>query len=124
MTRQDPTAVVNPDAPAAVFAEVWDALTDVMGSAATATLLRRAIKQARGHAPELEGLIITRERFEYRYAVPTSWKTESSSGMGALRALTRALQPLLFELTGFLVLHRLDGMPQIKRCELFSSEDR
>jgi hypothetical protein len=105
-----------------LFGVVWDTLNDIMGSAATATLVRRAAKHASSRSPGLDGLAITRERFEYRYALPESWQRESEVGLSALQGLTRELQPLLVELTGPIVLHRLRSIQELERCGLFLAD--
>jgi hypothetical protein len=105
-----------------LFGVLWETLNDVMGSAATATLLRRAVKHASSRSPSLDGLAIHRERFEYRYALPESWKGESDVGLAALQGLTRELQSLLVELTGPVVLHRLRSVQELERCGLFQVE--
>jgi hypothetical protein len=105
-----------------MFAAIWDAITDVMGAAAAATLMRRALKYAQARSAELDGLVVTRERFEYRYVVPESWRTGSPAALVALRSLTRELHPLLIELTGPVVLQRLRALPQVAWCNLFSPE--
>jgi hypothetical protein len=105
-----------------LFGVLWETLNDIMGSAATATLVRRAVKHASSRSPGLEGLAITRERFEYRYALPESWKHESQVALSDLQGLTRELQPLLVELTGPIVLHRLRSLQELERCGLFQAE--
>ena len=102
-----------------LFAVLWETLDEVMGSATTATLVRRAVKHASSRSAGFEGLLIVRERFAYRYSVPDSWKSETPDGLTSLQELTRELQPLLVELTGSVVLHRLRGVPQLRRCGLF-----
>ena len=108
--------------PTLLFRIVWDELNDIMGSAATATLMRRAAKRAAVRSPELAALAITREHFEYRYALPESWNSDPRNGLISLRGLTRDLQPLLAELTGTVVLQRLRNFPQLTCCGLFHSE--
>jgi hypothetical protein len=75
-----------------------------MGAAATATLMRNALKHAAVQSPDLSARAITRDRFEYRYAVPTSWNSASPDSAASLELLMRQLQPLLFELTGPVVI--------------------
>src|ERR1051325_7380679 len=58
---------------AALFTLVWDALADVLGTAATATLLRRAARRAAPRCLELGELAIAREKLEYRYTLPPEW---------------------------------------------------
>lgn len=103
--------------PADLFQLLWDSLTDVLGSAATATLLRRSLKRA-----ALQGVEITRDHFEYRYVLPPTWSEGGEEAVGALRALGTELKPLLEELTGPVVLRRLESIPAIARCGLFRSE--
>ena len=106
-----------------LFAGVWDALADILGTAATATLVRRAIREARAHSPTLEGLTITQENFEYRYELPTSWSADSECAIAELRVLARQLTPLLSELTGPVVLHRLRSLPQVGDTGLFDGDE-
>lgn len=120
MTRDDKDEAAD-CSPAMLFGVLWEALNDIMGSAATATLVRRAVKHASSRSPGLDGLAITRERFEYRYALPEAWNA-SDVGLSALQGLTRELQPLLVELTGLVVLHRLRSVPELQRCGLFHVE--
>jgi hypothetical protein len=105
-----------------LFALLWDTLNDMMGSAATATLVRRALKHVSTRSPGGDSIVIIRERFEYRYVMPDSWKGATSNGLMSLRGLTHELQPLLVELTGPVVLNRLRSVPELSRCGLFHSE--
>lgn len=116
MNATDPSKRVAPPAgsPAACFAVLWEEIAELMGSAAAATLLRRAAKRARERAPELAELSIDRDLFEYRYEVPPSWMaTPSSASSHALHELVRELRPLLLELTGPVVLRRLRAIPAL-----------
>jgi hypothetical protein len=108
--------------PARTFGLVWDTLNDMMGSAATATLVRRALKHAARGSPELGEIAITRDRFAYRHVLPSSWHTDSPAAMAGLRGLTKELEPLLFELTGAVVLRRLRNEPELTRAGLFAPE--
>jgi hypothetical protein len=108
---------------AQTFEVLWSALHDVMGSAATATLMRRAALQAVHAAPELDGFDVTRERFEYRYVLPASWSIAAPvAPPRSLDVLMRALRPLLVELTGPVMLKRLDGIPELRARGHFSPE--
>ncbi len=108
--------------PAMLFGVLWESLTDVVGSAATATFVRRAVKQASSRAPHIEGVVVTRERFEYRYALPDAWKTNSPEAMASLQTFAHELQQLLTELTGSVVLRRLRNVPELRLYGLFHSE--
>ena len=102
---------------AALFNLLWLALSDLLGTAATATLIRRSIKRAAVRAPELLTIAVSRERFEYRCALPPGWNHAQG-----LRELARELGPLLFELTGPVVIQRLRGIPELERSGVFSLE--
>jgi hypothetical protein len=118
-----PSAAAVPASPAHTFALLWDALHDVMGSAATAALLRRAAKHAVSKAPELGAFEVQRVRFEYRYVVPPSWTSGEAEGPRAsLQALVHELKPLLVELTGSVVLRRLHAIPELQSSGHFSTE--
>ncbi len=58
---------------AALFTILWDALADLLGTAATATLLKRAAQRAAARSPELAGLVIKRDGLIYRYSCPPAW---------------------------------------------------
>jgi hypothetical protein len=106
--------------PAVVFGVLWDAMTGIMGTAATATVLRRALKRASVRAPDLGQLGISRVGFEYRYETPPAW-TEVVDGEAAMQpicVLVDELRPLLYELTGSVVLRRLVAIPEIRACGL------
>jgi hypothetical protein len=109
--------------PTVLFELIWVALVDLLGSAATATLIRRSLKRAAERVPGLDGISISRERFEYRYVLPPGWKDNAAGGLDGLREVARELQPLLLELTGSVVLHRLRGIPELEQCRVFRSED-
>lgn len=107
--------------PSETFGILWRELGDVMGSAAAATLVRRAAKSAAPRAPELEQLTILREKFDYRYVVPTAWST-TRGDMTALRELSTDLRVVLVELTGPIVVKRLAGNDDLARWGLFGQE--
>lgn len=110
-TNDDP-AKTRPTA-AVTFRALWDGLSDMMGSSATATLLRRAAKHAAQRHPDLHQLVITRPTFEYEYIVPDAWETLPCSTEG-FRSLVGALKPLLVELTGGIAINRLRTIPGIE----------
>ena len=58
---------------AALFAIVWDAIAEVLGTAATAAIVRRAAGRAATDSPELVDVVIRREKLEYRYTLPHAW---------------------------------------------------
>lgn len=103
---------------------LWEELCDILGSPATAAVIRRAAGRAEQRAPQLKELKIEREQFHYRYSVPASWSVNSVSAADAFRELTRELRPLLLELTGGVVLHRLKEMSGLRDSGLFPPEDQ
>jgi len=106
--------------PADLFALLWNSLADVLGTAATAVLLRRAMKRASGDANLLGHVVIERSELEYRYQVPPAWLTANGgAGLADIRLIASALRPLLAELTGTVVLRRLDGVPAFRKHGIF-----
>jgi hypothetical protein len=106
---------------AALFDLLWGELAEVLGTAATSTLLRRAVKRASAHAPELVELSIHREGLDHRYAVPHGWHGETDTHK-ALRALIHELCPLLVEMTGAVVIRRLQRINEFQRRGLLAAE--
>ena len=105
----------------ALFGLVWNELVDVLGSSATATLLRRAAKHGAVQRPELMKLTIHKPLFEYEYVVPEEWTSER--GRESLQVLIAELVPLLRELTGVVVIHRLQSVPELARAQLVRDEE-
>src|SRR5438309_5380881 len=93
---------------AARFNILWDSLADVLGTAAAATLLKRAARRAATRSPELAWLVFQREELRYGYSLPPAWKEESEGTPPALRELVTDLRPILVELTGQVVLRHLE----------------
>jgi trimethylamine:corrinoid methyltransferase-like protein len=116
---------------AALFGLVWGALSDLLGTAAAATLLRRAARRAGSHDPELAKISIVRENLEYRYTLPPAWndwtKPLSSEkhhdAQAALRHLVAELVPLLVELTGPIVVRHLAQIPELRERGIISSQE-
>src|SRR5947208_16965650 len=98
------------------FDVLWGTLVELLGSPATATLLRRSARRRLGDFPELVELAITRQGFEYTYAVPADWKHANERSNAALQALVQDLCCLLLELTGPVVLRRLKTSSQLAKC--------
>ena len=103
---------------AGLFHVVWGVLVGVLGTAAAATLLRRAARAAARNRPdlsELEGFDIVREGLEYRVILPEAW---SGCGEECLRALAHLVRdelcPLLVELTGPVVVRLLARRPELE----------
>lgn len=104
---------------AALFDLIRESIADVLGSAAAAAMLRRAAKRALSRDPILEELEIRRQGLEYEYVQPRSWQ---EGGAHLLGELLRDLRPLLVELTGAVVVLRLERLPELRRTGLFSPE--
>lgn len=107
---------------ARLFDLLWQNLADVLGAAATATLVRRGAKRAVRRGAWREGVTVTRDGFTYRYVLPASWSERSHEPLLALRDLVQELLPMLAELTGPVVVRRLEGVAEFRRCGLFSPE--
>ena len=112
---------VSADAPctaARLFDIVWETIADVLGTAATATLVRRSAKRLSDRTRDSVGVVITREGFDYRYSLPDGWQRPEREAVAALRELARELSPLLVELTGRVLIRRLDAVRDLQRCQI------
>ena len=108
---------------AEVFDVLWESLADVLGTAATATLLRRAIKRAASQTSWSEPVTVARNGLDYEYRLPETWK-QSGNGeaIGALRAVAAELRVLLVELTGPVVVRRLSRLAPLLKLRIDFSE--
>ncbi len=97
---------------AGLFKLLWDALVDLLGTAATAAIMGRASRRAQRRAPELALLSFQRVDGEFIYRVPPTFE-RLDSPPAAMRALLDDLRPLLVELTGAVALRRLALVPQL-----------
>jgi hypothetical protein len=111
--RGFPEAGAEPSA-AELFTILWLGLADILGTAAAATLLRRATQRAVLGYPELAELMITRESLEYSYVVPAAWNDSKAPSPPALCELARELWPFLIDLTGSVVVNRLAQIPALR----------
>jgi hypothetical protein len=110
---------------AELFELLWESLADVLGTAATATLLRRAIKQAAAHTAGSEPVVVTRHGLEYEYRLPETWRQPGNEeALGALRVVAAKLRVLLVELTGPVVVRRLGRLALFREAGIdFSNEE-
>lgn len=93
---------------AELFDLLWGSLADVLGTAATATLVRRALTQVAPRTFAGEPVIVTRNGLNYEYRLPEAWKqTGNEDAVGALRIVAAELRVLLVELTGPVLVRRL-----------------
>lgn len=101
-------------AAAALFAIMWEALADLLGTASVAAIVRIAARRAAAESHELVDLVITREDFEYRYTLPDGWTAKEEQGLIAFRVLAREIGSLLVELTGTIVVRQLEEIPALR----------
>jgi len=99
---------------AALFTLLWDALADLLGTAAAATLVRRAARRAAPRDPELTQVAIVRENLEYRYTLPPAWDDWTGGTQRALQHLVEELLQPLVELTGPLEVNHLAQIPALR----------
>ena len=98
---------------AVLFGILWDELVDLLGTQATAAIMRRALHRAVVSARDLSGLTITRLDREYGYIVPRSF--DGTTGPpAALCELLDELRPLLVELTGQVAAHHIERIPALR----------
>jgi nucleotide-binding universal stress UspA family protein len=94
---------------------LWENLADLLGTAATATLLRRAIRRASADHAELPSVIVN-SAIAYTYELPDTWREANRpEPLNALRALARELGPLLVQLTGPVVVGRRQRHRQFEK---------
>jgi hypothetical protein len=105
-----------------LFTLLWESLADVLGTAATATLLRRAARRAAPRSPELTELAIVRDNLEYTYTLPSAWKEREEGTLLALRELVGELRPLLVEMTGQVVVRHLEKIPELRERGILSPQ--
>ena len=109
---------------AEVFDVLWESLADVLGTAATATLLRRAIKRAASQTSWPEPVTVARNGLDYEYRLPETWKQPGNEEtIGALRAVAAELRVLLVELTGPVVVRRLSRLAPLLKLGIDFSEE-
>jgi len=109
---------------AEVFDVLWESLADVVGTAATATLLRRAIKRAASQTSWPEPVTVARNGLDYEYRLPETWNQPGNGeAIGALRAVAAELRVLLVELTGPVVVRRLSRLAPLLKLGIDFSEE-
>jgi hypothetical protein len=104
----------GPLSAAALFTLLWDALVDLLGTAATAALLRRAAQRAHRLNPELAEVYVIREGLDYRYSLPGAWHVPAGAADRAFRQLVGELMPVLAELTGPVAARHLARVPELR----------
>jgi hypothetical protein len=97
-------------------------MADILGTGATAALLRRAVRKAAERRPDLKGLTIRKEGLEYAFTVPDSWNDPQTTAMDALRDVAGELRPVLAELTGLVVLRQLEKLELLREHHIMTEE--
>ena len=105
---------------AALFKLLWDSVADILGTPATATLVRRAARRAMSHSPELDDFAVTRTDTGYSYSLPRALVGKVEHTPVALRELVAELRPLLVELTGQVVVRRIQQIPELQERGILS----
>jgi hypothetical protein len=96
----------------------------VLGTAATAALLRRAAKRAEPNCPELNDMKITLNGFHYDYRLPERWaQADDEQGLKALRCLALELGPLLTDLAGPVLIRRLARLDPLREHSILFTEE-
>jgi len=114
----------NATSAAELFDLLWESLADVLGTAATATLVRRALKQVASQTSWSEPVIVTRNGLEYEYRLPETWKQPGNEdAVGALRVVAAELRALLVELTGAVVVARLGRLAAFRKAGIDFSDE-
>lgn len=109
---------------AASFVLLWDTLSNILGSAATATLIARALKRASRSTPMLADLSITTKHFTYEYRLPDSWRAANNAdATAAFDRLMLELVPLLTMLTGHVIVRQLARLESFAAKRLLVEEE-
>jgi hypothetical protein len=107
-----------------LFDLLWESLADVLGTAAAATLLRRAIKRAASQISSVETVIIVRNGPDYESRLPETWRQPGNEeALSALRAVALELRMLLIELTGPVVVRRLARLAPFRKLGIDFSDE-
>jgi hypothetical protein len=109
---------------AELFDLLWESLADVLGTAATATLLRRSIKRASSQTSWSEPVIVARNGPDYEYRLPETWRQPGNEeALSALRVVATELRRLLIELTGPVVVRRLVRLASFRKLGIDFSDE-
>jgi DNA-binding CsgD family transcriptional regulator len=88
----------------AIYGLLHETLSEVIGRTATEALLRRALRRAGAKDPELGALV----RNSAEGSAPVQWWTDDRRGMRYFGTIMRELWPLLIEITGPVIVARLE----------------
>jgi hypothetical protein len=107
-----------------LFVVLWDTLSNILGTAATATLIARAIKRALPSTPGLAELSITTRKFTYECRLPECWrKADNAAAAKAFDRLLEELVPLLTALTGRVVVRHMARLEPFSAKRLLIDEE-
>jgi len=107
---------------ASLFELLWGNLAELLGTANTAILVRRAVRREAPRTPELRELVIARKNLQYRYVLPSAWNDPGGTQRG-LRNLVRELVALLGALTGPLIVDYLARIPELRERGIIALYD-
>jgi hypothetical protein len=109
---------------AELFDLLWETLADILGTAAAATLVRRALKQAAARIAWSEPVIVARQGLDYTYRLPDAWRQPGNDeAVDALRIIAAELRVLLIELTGPVVVARLGRLAPLCKWGINFSDE-
>jgi hypothetical protein len=112
------------NAAADLFALLWESLADLLGTAATATLVRRAIKQVSSRDAWPEPIVVARHGPDYAYRLPETWRQPGNEeAFNALRMVAMELRRILIELTGPVVVRRLARLASFRKLGIDFSDE-
>jgi hypothetical protein len=95
---------------AAILEAVWESIAEILGTAATATLIRRAAERGASRTPNLRNIEISRNNLVRYYRVPDSWRDpREPNAAEEVETLLSELRPILIKLTGQVVVRRIDA---------------
>src|SRR5512140_1701741 len=106
-----------------LFGLLWEALADLLGTAATATLLRRAGRRGATRNADLSELAIERRGLAWVYTCPPGWSGASPDDLGGLRTLIGELRPILVEMTGTVVVQHLEQISELRERGLLAPQE-
>ena len=115
----------EPSSAAELFELLWESLADLLGTAAAATLVRRAIKRVAAHDPSVETVMVVRNGPDYEYTLPETWRQPAADeeALSALRKVAVELRMLLIELTGPVVVRRLARLASFRKLGIDFSDE-
>jgi hypothetical protein len=118
----EPHPGVGAPTSAALFGLLWNTLSEILGTAVTATLVRRACKRAAVQDRSLLELSIVKTDLVYTFTTPQGWSCDPDAAPEGMRALLEELRPLLVELTGAVVIQRLERLTEFQKRGLVAPQ--